>query len=134
MPVGRAKRWKDAMIRKLVPHGTKAIVVEPGAKRKRENRRSDAERLASEPWRKSGYNHAYRSARQLVIERQRGRCAITGKVVAEKRDGTWRITEPGAGVHHKVALSEGGTEDPSNLVLLSASAHALVDSRRRKSR
>ena len=117
-----------------MPCGTKARVVEPVAKRKRGNRRPDAERLAAEPWRKTGYGHAYRSARQLVIERQRGRCAVTGKAVAEKVGGTWRITEPGAGVHHKVALSEGGTDDPSNLVLLSASAHALVDSKRRKSR
>ena len=56
----------------------------------------------------------------------------SGKVVAEKSGGKWRITEPGAGVHHKVALSEGGTEDPANLVLLSASAHALEDARRRR--
>lgn len=120
------------MIPRLEPHGTKARVVKPGAKRKRENRKSDAERAKGEPWRDKGYGHAYRKARQQVIERQRGRCAVTGKVVAEKRGGTWRITEPGAGVHHKVALCDGGTEDPSNLVLLSASAHAIVDAERRR--
>lgn len=121
-------------IRKLVPHGTGARIVEPGAKRKRVDRKKDSERIKDEPWRADGYGSAYRRARQVVIERQKGRCAVTGKVVAEKRGGTWRITEPGAGVHHKVPLSDGGTEDPSNLVLLSARAHALVDAERRRSR
>lgn len=119
-------------IKRLEAHGTGARIVEGKQKRKRENRRSDAERLEGEPWRASGYGAAYRKNRQKVIERQKGRCAVTGKVVAEKRGGTWRITEPGAGVHHKVALSEGGTEDVSNLVLLSASAHALIDAERRR--
>lgn len=121
------------MVRKLVPDGTGAKVVPGGPrKRKRENRKPDSERLAAEPWRASGYGSSYRKARQAVIERQRGRCAVTGKLVAEKRGGTWRITEPGAGVHHKVALCDGGDESPANLVLLSASAHALVDAQRRR--
>ena len=120
-------------LKRLVPDGVKAKAVEGGGKKKRTGRRSDAERLAGEPWRKDGYGSRYRKARQDVIERQRGRCAVTGKVVAEKRGGTWRIVEPGAGVHHIVALSEGGGEDASNLVLLSASAHALVDAERRRS-
>ena len=121
-------------IKRLEMHGAGARIVEPGAKRKRENRKPDSERLAAEPWRADGYGHAYRRNRQAVIERQRGRCAVTGKVVAEKKGGTWRITEPGAGVHHKVPLSDGGTDDPSNLVLLSASAHAIVDAERRRRR
>ena len=121
-------------IKRLEPDGTRSRIVEGGrTRKKRENRKPDAERLASEPWRANGYGRAYRAARQAVIERQHGRCAITGKVVAEKRGGTWRITEPGAGVHHKVALSEGGGEDAGNLVLLSARAHALVDAQRRRS-
>lgn len=120
-------------IKRLEMHGAGARIVQGGrGKRKRENRKPDSERMTSEPWRGSGYGHGYRKSRQLVMERQKGRCAVTGKVVAEKRGGTWRIVEPGAGVHHKVALSEGGTEDPSNLVLLSASAHALVDAERRR--
>lgn len=118
-------------IRRLEPDGMRARVVSGKAKRKRANRKSDAERLAAEPWRAGGYGHRYRASRQLVMERQHGRCAVTGKVVAEKRGGTWRIVEPGAGVHHVVSLSEGGTDDPSNLVLLSASAHARIDARRR---
>ena len=119
-------------LKQLVPDGMNARAVDGKRKRKRANRKSDADRLESEPWRAGGYGSAYRRNRQEVIERQKGRCAVTGKVVAEKSGGTWRITEPGAGVHHKVALSEGGTEDIANLVLLSASAHALVDARRRR--
>lgn len=120
-------------IRKLEMHGAGAMIVPGGrGKRKRENRKPDAQRVEAEPWRRDGYGHSYRRARQLVIERQKGRCAVTGKVVAEKAGGTWRIVEPGAGVHHRVALSEGGTDDPSNLVLLSASAHAAVDAERRR--
>ena len=121
------------VIKRLEMHGAGARIVQGGrGKRKRENRKPDSERAAAEPWRRGGYGHGYRKSRQLVMERQKGRCAVTGKVVAEKRGGTWRIVEPGAGVHHKVALSEGGTEEPSNLVLLSASAHALVDAERRR--
>lgn len=119
-------------IKRLEPDGRKSRAVSGKAKRKRQNRKPDAERLAAEPWRASGYGRPYRSARQAVIERQRGRCAVTGKVVAEKRGGTWRITEPGAGVHHVVALCDGGDESPGNLVLLSASAHAIVDAERRR--
>lgn len=119
-------------IKRLEPDGFGAKIVSGKAKRKRVNRKADAERLKSEPWRAGGYGSKYRTARQTVIERQRGRCALTGKVVAEKKGGTWRIIEPGAGVHHKVPLCDGGTEDPSNLVLLSASAHAIVDARRRR--
>ena len=120
-------------IRRLEPDGRRSRAVPGGpGKSKRKNRRPDSERLAAEPWRATGYGRAYRAARQAVIERQRGRCAVTGRVVAEKRGGTWRITEPGAGVHHRVPLSEGGDESPANLVLLSASAHALVDAERRR--
>ena len=120
-------------IKRLEPDGRGAKAVPGGrVKRKREGRRPDSERLAGEPWRASGYGAKYRKSRQAVIERQRGRCAVTGRQVAEKRGGVWRITEPGAGVHHKVALCDGGTDDQSNLVLLSASAHALVDAARRR--
>lgn len=119
-------------LRRLEPAGRRCAPVAGKEKRKRTGRRPDAERLRSEPWRAKGYGHAYRSARQAVIERQRGRCAVTGKVVAEKRGGAWRITEPGAGVHHVVALADGGGDDPSNLVLLSASAHAIIDAERRR--
>lgn len=120
-------------IRRLEPDGMRLRVVSGKAKRKRQNRRPDSERLAAEPWRAGGYGPSYRRNRQAVIERQHGRCAVTGKVVARKDGGTWRIVEPGAGVHHIVALSEGGTDDPSNLVLLSASAHARIDAERRRS-
>lgn len=119
-------------LKQLVPDGMNAKAVDSKQKRKRVNRKSDADRLAAEPWRAGGYGSAYRRNRQKVIELQKGRCAATGKVVAEKAGGKWRITEPGAGVHHKVALSEGGTDDVANLVLLSASAHALVDAQRRR--
>ena len=119
-------------LKQLLPDGMGAKQAPVKQKRKRTNRRSDAERLAGEPWRASGYGAAYRKSRQAVIERQQGKCALTGKVVAEKLGGTWRIVEPGAGVHHRVALCDGGTDDPSNLVLLSARAHALVDAQRRR--
>ena len=120
-------------IKRLEPDGSRSRAVAGGrSRKKRENRKPDAERIASEPWRSTGYGRAYRAARQAVIERQRGRCAVTGKKVAEKRGGTWRITEPGAGVHHRVPLSDGGDESPANLVLLSARAHALADAERRR--
>lgn len=119
-------------IPRLVPDGLGSRIETDAPARKRGARRPDAERLAAEPWRASGYGSAYRRARQAVMERQRGRCAVTGETVARKVGGTWRIVQPGAGVHHVVALEDGGTEDPSNLVLLSASAHAAADAERRR--
>lgn len=120
-------------IRRIVVDGTRARIEIGKPKRKRINRRSDVDRLTHEPWRANGYDHAYRKARQAVIERQQGRCAVTGTQVATKdAKGVWHITEPGAGVHHKRALSEGGGSGADNLVLLSASAHALIDARRRR--
>ncbi|WP_225749004.1 HNH endonuclease [Paraeggerthella sp. Marseille-Q4926] len=119
-------------IPRLVPDGTACRVETHSPARPRTGRRPDSERLASEPWRADGYGSAYRRSRQAVIERQRGRCAVTGEQVAVKVDGTWRISQPGAGVHHRVALCDGGADDQANLVLLSASAHARIDAERRR--
>lgn len=119
-------------IPRLVPDGTRCRVVTEAQPRTRQGRRPDAERLVSEPWRADGYGSAYRKARQSVMERQGGRCVVTGEQVAVKRDGVWCIVQPGAGVHHRVALCDGGTDDPANLVLLSASAHARIDADRRR--
>lgn len=119
-------------IPRLVPDGTRCKVVTEAQPRMRQGRRPDAERLAFEPWRADGYGSAYRKARQQAMERQGGRCAATGEQVAVKRDGTWRIVQPGAGVHHRTALCDGGSDDPANLVLLSASAHARIDAERRR--
>lgn len=123
---------KKLRIPRLVPDGTRCKVVTEAAAPKRRGRKPDAERLASEPWRADGYGAEYRKARQEVMERQRGRCAVTGEQVAVKSGGTWRIVQPGAGVHHRTALGEDGGADPANLVLLSASAHARADAARRR--
>lgn len=119
-------------IPRLVPDGTRCRVETHVQPRIRTDRKSDADRLSAEPWRADGYGTAYRKARQQVMGRQDGRCAVTNQQVAVKQAGTWRIVQPGAGVHHKIALCDGGTDDPSNLVLLSASAHARIDAERRR--
>lgn len=123
---------KKLRIPRLVPDGMRCKVVTEAAAPKRQGRRPDAERLAAEPWRADGYGSAYRKARQEVMERQGGRCAVTGEQVAVKGGGTWRIVQPGAGVHHLTALRDEGGADPANLVLLSASAHARADAERRR--
>ena len=128
---------RDDMARKLriprlVPNGTGCRIETHAQQRTRTNRKSDSERIAAEPWRVGGYGSDYRKSRQQVIEAQQGKCAVTGKQVATKSNNTWRITQPGAGVHHRVALCDGGTDDASNLVLLSASAHARIDAERRR--
>lgn len=119
-------------IPRLEPSGTKCRVVAEVTTPKRVGRKSDTARIVDEPWRASGYGHDYRKARQSVLARQQGRCAITGQQVAERRGDTWTITQAGAGVHHRIALCDGGTDDPSNLILLSASAHARIDAERRR--
>lgn len=97
-------------------HGTRS--------REQEGRRAD-----ENPWR-SGYSSAeYRRARQEVIERQQGRCAACGRVVAVRMGRQWHTR--GGGVHHLVALSEGGTNSPENLVLLCTRCHNRIDAERR---
>lgn len=122
------KRYR---IPRLVPNGTHADVLTHAPSRKRTGRKSDKERLESEPWRATGYGHDYRMVRQIVIEHQHGRCADCGRVVATKDKGRWKCTQGGQ-VHHKVPLCDGGTEEMDNLVLLCDSCHGLRDAARRR--
>lgn len=100
---------------------------------KRKPTPGDATRMEREPWRAEYSTARYRKARQLAIERQRGRCADCGKVCAWLDHGTWRTAGMGGEVDHVVALSEGGTSEPGNLVLRCRSCHAKRDAKRRRS-
>lgn len=122
---------KRLRIPKLVVNGTKAHVVTHVQPRPRVNRRSDADRLKSEPWRAKGYDRQYRRARQQVIERQQGRCKDCGRQVAVKRDGAWSCSLGGQ-VHHEVALRDGGGSSVDSLVLLCPSCHHKRDEERRR--
>lgn len=69
------------------------------------------------------------------MARQDGRCAVTGERVADLKGGRWVMRPGKGGVHHIVPLSQGGDpSDPSNLVLLSTSAHNLIDAENRRKR
>lgn len=122
---------KRLRIPKLVPRGSHAQVVTHTQPRPRTSRRSDKERLTNEPWRAKGYDRKYRSQRQIVIEKQQGRCKDCGKQVATKQDdGTWSCSLGGQ-VHHDKPLSAGGSSRASNLVLLCPSCHYKRDALRR---
>ena len=109
-------------------NGSKAL---SGAHSK-SKRTQDAERArkAANPWRVEYGRAEYRKARQAAITRSGGRCAACGKVCAECIGGRWRTLDSG-GVHHIVPLSGGGTNAPSNLVLLCVPCHNRADALRR---
>lgn len=86
---------------------------------------------SAEPWRARYCRAEFKGARQAVLERQHGMCAACGTPIARPSPAGWR-TFGGAGIHHKVPLRIGGTDDPSNLVGLCASCHAKADAAIRK--
>lgn len=124
---------KRLRIPRLEPLGTRAVLRTHEAPRKHSNAdsRTHAQRLVNEPWRKDGYGAKYRRNRQAVIERQKGRCADCGKVVATKHNGVWKSTKGGQ-VHHVKALCDGGSSSADNGVLLCPHCHALRDAARRR--
>lgn len=95
--------------------------------RSREQERS---RKTDNPWR-TGYSSAeYQHSRQIVIERQQGRCASCGRVVAVRMGRQWHVR--GGGVHHMVPISMGGDNSPDNLMLLCTKCHNRIDADRRR--
>lgn len=86
---------------------------------------------SAEPWRSAYRDPAWPTARQAVLDRQGGRCAECGAVIAERRGGSWSML-PGAGVHHVVPLRSGGTNDPANLAGLCGRCHARADAALRR--
>lgn len=98
-----------------------------GSKRTREQEKA---RFADNPWRRKYDTAAYRKARQLVIERQDGRCAACGRVVAAKSGGKWTVAY--GGVHHIQPLSHGGGNGVGNLVLLCTACHNYIEARERR--
>lgn len=99
-------------------HGTKTAAQE----RQREQ---------SEAWRREYRSSEYQKARQFAISKSLGRCAQCGLPVANFKGGKWYTGKYG-GVHHIKALSQGGTNDPANLVLLCVQCHNTIDAQRRR--
>ena len=94
-------------------------------------RNRDAERKQTEPWRANYRDPEYLRNRQVVIERQHGRCKDCGKVCAEWDGLKWNTMRLGGEVDHEVPLSKGGTNDPWNMALRCRSCHRKADSKRR---
>lgn len=85
-------------------------------------------RAASEPWRAAYSSAAYRKARQAAIARHGGACALCGRpVFARGRDGVWRATVRGAGVHHVRKLSQGGAAAQPGMIPVCPACHAGLD-------
>lgn len=116
----------------LEPDGIRSVAVRGHRPRDKTPRRyrPESERLAAEPWRSSGYGQEYRRARELCIDRARGRCERCGRTVAVKSRGKWRV-ERGE-VHHEVPLAEGGGCE--TLRLLCIPCHRAVDAELRRAR
>lgn len=108
---------------KAAPNSTRG-----GGKRSKEAERS---RKTANPWRSEYSTKAYRSARQAVLERTGGRCAVSGAMIADKVNGRW-VMRGNGGVHHIVPLSQGGSNEPSNLVPLETGVHNRIEAERRR--
>lgn len=99
------------------------------AKHGTRSKEQEKARKAANPWRVEYGRVEYRKARQAAVQRSMGRCASCGRKCAELSGGTWRVAC--GGVHHIRALSQGGSSDVSNLVLLCPSCHNRIDAARR---
>lgn len=91
----------------------------------------ERKRNIAESWRAQYSNAEYQQARQLAIAATQGRCAKCGLPVAIYRGTKWYTGNYG-GVHHIRALSEGGSNNPNNLVLLCIPCHNATDAARRR--
>lgn len=91
------------------------------------------ERRSTEPWRSNYNEREYLRSRQVVIERQRGRCKDCGRIAA-KWDGAKWVTKGMGEVDHERPLSMGGTNDASCLALRCLSCHRKADQARRNRR
>ena len=100
--------------------------------RKRKPTEADKYRSQNEPWRRNYSRAEYQRARQAAIERTQGRCTDCGRLCAWKDGTKWRTAGMGGEVDHVRALSEGGTNDPSNLQLRCKSCHGKRDAARRR--
>lgn len=99
----------------------------------RRSKEQERGRKADNPWRTGYSSKQYQQARQTVMQRQMGLCAITGERVADWDGKRWVIRNGKGGVHHIVPLSQGGNpSDVNNLVLLSVSAHNKLDAINRR--
>lgn len=112
---------------RVVPAGARCPCM-PRPKRK--HTAADKTRGSREPWRREYGSEVYRRARQQAIAKAKGRCCDCGRACAWFDGERWRCA--GGEVHHVVALSEGGTSDPSNLRLVCRSCHAKRDEARRR--
>ena len=101
-----------------------------GASRSR--RTPEQERARKSASRSRYKSKAYKDACQKVLSRFDGCCAVSGKRIADKRNGKWIIRRGVGGVHHIVPIREGGTDDPSNLLPLHVSVHNRIDAELRK--
>ena len=90
-------------------------------------------RRESNPWRLHYGSKAYKDACQIALSRTRGRCAVSGARIADYRNGRWAL-RPYGGIHHRVPLSQGGSDDPSNLVPLHVRVHNKIDAELRRRR
>lgn len=114
---------------RVVPAGARCA-CRPRTKRK--PTKADQTRAQREPWRKRYASAEYRRSRQAAIARTKGRCTDCNRVCAWFDGKQWRTAGMGGEVDHVKALSEGGTDDASNLALRCKSCHKKRDDMRRK--
>ena len=113
--------------------GSRCTHCHRGTSRSVRTKKQERERKRKNPWR-SNYSRAeYKKACQVALNRTGGRCAVSGLRIADYKGGRW-VMRPGGGIHHKVPLSQGGTNDPDNLVPLHVSVHNKIDAELRRKR
>lgn len=93
----------------------------------------ERERKAKNPWRSQYASKAYKEACQKVLSRSNGCCEVSGIRIAYYVGGRWKM-RPNGGIHHKVPLSQGGTNSVENLMALDVHVHNMIDAQLRRNR
>lgn len=122
-------------IRRGEKHVCPARATQPADERRRRTRDQELERDRSEHWRKHYRSKEFRHNRLVAIARTHGCDAITGEPLYEHHRGGW-VPIPGkhGEVHHRVPLSQGGTDKVDNLMLVSQATHERLEKLSRDAR
>lgn len=108
-----------------VPRGERHLC--PLAAAPSRDRARERERRGREEWRRSYSSREYRRAREAALARSRGLCEACGSVVYVRTSRGWRRAARDFGAtHHVRPLSQGGSNDPSNVVVLCARCHGIA--------
>lgn len=115
---------------KQIPRGVSHVCAKKPQSPNRRDRERERVRRSQEIWRQKYSDKRYKESRRLVISRSYGLCEACGSIVFVSTNRGWKriLKSSFSGTHHVVPLSKGGTNDPSNIIVLCARCHGIAHS------